>query len=201
MDLTEMRAELMLDLKMTLDSEISTAEADRCIRRSVDDLSRHLPRERIYETTYRYAVTDDDFVSPAATDTDKIVDNADISATVDGGTMTLATTWMDVPRPVIVTITDADDSIIRMTIIVKGTDADGSYREERFFRHSGKVQTGKVYFKSISEIEVNEINGNGASDVLDIGTDTYVDIWVQLDNPIKPESESIYSAARKGGGL
>ncbi len=206
MDLTEMLANLVLDLKMTLDTEISTAEATRCINRAVDDLSRKIPRERIYEHTWVEAVTDDSFTTPEATDTTKIVAAAGLIDTVDGDVLTLTTTWMDVPRPVYITLTDPAsggslDSILRMTLIVKGTDADGVYREERFYRHGGKLQTGKVYFSSIYEVEVNELYGSDTNDTLSVGTTSGFGIWVQLDNPIKPESETIYSAASKGGTL
>lgn len=205
MDLTEMMDELVIDLKMTLDTEISTTEATRCINRAVNTMSRKIPRERIYEHTWIKAVTDDSFTTPAATDTDMLVDDMDLPATiVDGSKATLtATPWLDVPRPVIITLTDADDSITRMTLVVKGTDADGVYREEGFYRHSGKVQTGKVYFSFIYEIEFSEITGNLTGDKLDVGTgaaDTAgKEIWVQLDNPVEPSSEGIYSAALKTG--
>lgn len=199
MDITEFLAQMMLDLKMTLDTDISTAEATRCVNRAVDDLSRLVPRERIYETTYKNSVVDDSFTTPAATDIDKIVAAMDISASVDGTTASLATTWMDVPRPVKVTITDADNSITRMTLIVRGTDEDGVYVEERFFRHDGKVQTGKVHFYSIYEVEINEIAGNGAADKLDVGTSAGTGIWVALDYPIEPETEYIYSGLLKTG--
>ena len=199
MNITEMLTNLMLDLKMTLDTEISTAEATRAIDRAVDDMSRTLPRERIYEHTWIEAVIDDSFVSPAATSDTSIVNAADISASVDGSILTLVTNFNDVPRPVKVTITDANNSITRLTLVVKGTDADGVYREERFYRHSGKVLTGKVYFLTFSEVEISEINGNGAGDTLSVGTTAAASIWIQLDNPIKPESETVYSGALKTG--
>ena len=203
MDITEMLSLLVLDLKMTLDSEISTAEGTRAIHRAVDELSRHIPRERIYEHTWVESVTDDSFTTPATASATSLVDAMDISASVDGDLATLVTSWNDVPRPVKMTITDANNSITRMTLIVKGTDADGVYREERFYRHNGKTQTGKIYFSSIYEIEINEINGNGAADTLSVGTDSpdlaTGGVWLQLDNPIKPESESIYSGAGKTG--
>ncbi len=199
MDLTEMLDNLMLDLKMTLDTEISTAEATRAIDRAVDDMSRTLPRERIYEHTWIEAVTDDSFLSPAATSDTSIVNAISISAATDGTMATLVTNFNDVPRPVKVTITDADNSITRLTLIVKGTDADGVNREERFYRHSGKVQSGKVYFSTFFEIEINEISGNAAGDTLSVGTTAAASIWIQLDNPIKPESETVYSAALKTG--
>ncbi len=199
MNITEMLSNLMLDLKMTLGSEISEVEATRAIDRAVDDMSRTLPRERIYEHTWIEEVTDDSFVSPAATSDTSIVNAADISASVDGSILALVTNFNDVPRPVKVTITDANDSITRLTLVVKGTDADGVYREERFYRHSGKVLSGKVYFSTFSEVEISEINGNGAGDTLSVGTTVAAGVWIQLDNPIKPESETVFSEALKAG--
>jgi len=198
MDLTEFLAQLRIDLKDS-GTVWSDDELTRCINRAVDDLSRHLPRERIYEHTWVEAVTDDDFTTPAATDTDKIVDAAGLVDTKDGDVFTITTTWMDVPRPVIITITDDNTSITRFTLIVKGTDADGVYREERFYRHGGLVQTGKIYFYSIYEVEMNEIAGSDTNDTLDVGTTAGTGLWVALDNPIEPESESIYSEALKAG--
>jgi hypothetical protein len=198
MDLTEMLSKLCTDLKMTLNSEISTAEGTRCIERAVDVLSRKIPREYVYEHTWIESVVDDSFTTPAATDTDKIVAAWDISAVVAGNTATLATKWMDVPRPVKLTITDANDSITSFTLIVKGTDGEGKYVEERFYRRGGKTQTGKIYFYTITEVEMNAISGNGAGDVLNLGTDAGT-LWVQLSYPIKPDSEYIYSGALKTG--
>ena len=205
MDLTEMLDLLVIDLKMTLGSEISVAEGTRAINKAVDELSRHIPRERIYDYTWVKDVTDNSFTTPATEDPDYIVDNMDLPNTVvDGSTATLtATLWLDVPRPVTFTLTDGNNSITRMTLVVKGTDADGVYREERFYRHNGKVQTGKVYFSSIYEIEFSEITGNVTGDILDVGTAepdlATGGIWVQLANPVEPGIEGIYSAALKAG--
>ena len=205
MDITEMLGLLVTDIKMTLDVDISTAEGTRAIQRSVNELSRSIPRERIYEHTWIEAVTDDDFVTPAATSAAYLVSAMDLPDTVvDGDKATLtATVWLDVPRPVTFTLTDADNSITRMTLIVKGTDADGVYREERFYRFNGKTQIGKIYFSYIKEIEFNEKYGNVTVDTSSIGTaapDTAgSEVWVQLSNPVKHDSEGIYSGAAKTG--
>lgn len=205
MDLTEMLDNLVLDLKMSLDTEISTAEGTRAVNKAVDELSRHLPRERIYEHTWIEAVVDDTFVTPATEDPDYIVDNMDLPNTVvDGSTATLtATLWFDVPRPITFTITDADNSITRLVLVVKGIDIDGVYREERFYRHDGKIQKGKVHFNAIHEIEFSEITGNVTGDILDLGSDepdlATGGIWLQLDNPVEPGSEVIWSGALKTG--
>ncbi len=170
MDITEMLGILVTDLKMTLDSEISTAEGTRAIKRAVDELSRHVPRERIYEHTWIKAVTDDSFTIPA-TESDTTICNAvSLNGESDGATLSTVGTWLDVPRPLKLTVTDANNSIVRMTVIVKGTDADGVYREERFYRHNGKIQTGKIYFPSILQVVLSEVSGNGAGDTLSLGT-------------------------------
>lgn len=205
MDQTEMLDLLVTDLKMTLDVDISTAEGIRAIQRAVDELGRSVPRERIYEYTWIEAVTDDSFTTPAATSAAYLVSAMDLPNTVvDGSKATLtATVWLDVPRPVTFTLTDGDDSITRMTLIVRGTDADGVHREERFYRFNGKTQIGKIYFSYIQEIEFGEILGNVTGDLLSMGTaapDTAgSEVWIQLDNPIEHGSESIYSGALQTG--
>lgn len=204
MDKNEMLAELMLDLKMALDTEISTAEATHCIGRAVEDLSRKIPRERIYEHTWIEAVTDDSFTTPATANATLIVNAVTLSGEADGATMTMANYFLDVPRPLAFLITDANNSITRATITVRGTDVDGVYREEKFYRHKGKSQIGKVYFYTISQVILTEIAGSAsAADTLSIGTaapDTAgKEVWVQLSNPIEPGSEAIHSAASKGG--
>ncbi len=188
--LTDYLADMRLDLK---DSGTlwSDAELTRCIERAVSDLSRFLPRERDCEMTIDLSISES-FTTPAATDTDYFVDNKDISASVAGNTCTLAHSAPDLPRPIIVTVTDANASITVITLIVKGRDADGSYQEEYFYISGGLVQTGKKYFSLISEVEIDEITGNGAGDALDVGTGDNVGVWVELANhPIKFQSESI----------
>lgn len=204
MDLNEILSGLMLDLKMTLDSEISTSEATRCVVRAVEDLSRKLPRERIYEHTWIKEVTDDSFTTPATADAVLIVSAWTFNGESDGGTVTIVGHFLDVPRPLAFLITDANNSITRATITVSGTDGDGVYREEKFYRKDGKSQTGKVYFSTISKIILTEVGGSAsAADTLSIGTaapDTAgKEVWVQLSNPIEPGGEGIYSAASKGG--
>ena len=133
MDLTEMLDNLALDLKVTLGTEVSTAEGTRAIQRAVDDLSRHIPREKIYEVTYKNAVTDDTFVSPATQSDIGIVSaaNGALVGLVDGAVLTQTTKWNDVPRPVKITLTDADNSITALTVIIKGTDVEGKYIEDQ----------------------------------------------------------------------
>ena len=204
MDLNEILSGLMLDLKMTLDDEISTSEATRCVVRAVEDLSRKIPRERIYEHTWIKTITDDSFTTPATANATLIVNAITLNGESDGSTITVANHFLDVPRPLAFLITDANNSITRATITVMGTDADGVYREEKFYRHNGKSQTGKVYFYTVSQVILTEIGGStSAADTISIGTaapDTAgKEVWVQISNPIEPGSDGIYSAASKGG--
>lgn len=191
MDLTQFIDELRVDLKDS-GSVWSAAELTRCINRAVDDVSRHIPRERVYELTYKNAITDESFTTPETSDPDYLVDGVSLDGEVDGATISMTGYyWLDVPRPVIVTLTDANNSTSRMTLIVKGVDVGGAYREEKFFRHDGKVQTGKVYFTSLIQVELNEVSGNGAGDTIDVGTGSHLGVWVQLASPIEPGTETV----------
>jgi hypothetical protein len=89
-------------------------------------------------------------------------------------------------------LTDANDSVTNWSIKVKGSDAKDQSIEETFFFQNGKDQTGKVEFKSIREVELDNVSGSPASaDVLDIGTAPYTTCWVPLGNkPIKYASET-----------
>ena len=190
-NLTEMLADIRLDLYDT-STTWSNAELTRCIKRAVGDLSRFLPRELTHEVTIDTDIDDESFTTPAASDTDAIVDAKDISSSVAGDTCTIADYTPDLPRPIIVTVTDANASITAFRIIVKGNDADENYIEESFYLAGGLVQTGKRYFKRVTEVEIDEITGNGASDVLDVGTGSSTGVWMQLANrPIEHDSEAI----------
>lgn len=63
--LTTMRTDIRLDLNdgSTL---WSNDEIDRCVQRAVADLSRYLPRERVYEATISLTVTEEASTAPAA---------------------------------------------------------------------------------------------------------------------------------------
>ncbi len=203
MNLTEMTTNLVTDLKMTLAAEISQTECTRAITKAVDELSRHIPREMIYDHTWVKAVVDDSFTTPAVASDITIVNAMDISASVSGNDATIASSWFDVPRPAKMTLLDANNSITHLTLIIKGVDVNGIYQEERLYRHGGKVQTGKIYFYAIYEVEMNYIVGNGAADKLSVGSDSPSlatgGVWVQLDNPIEPGTEVVYSGLLKTG--
>jgi len=195
MDLTEFHTKLRIDLKDPA-AVWSDGELTRSIERAVDDLSRHIPLERVYETTIDYTVTNESFTTPAAQDGSTIVNSWDVSESVAGATATLAANEHDVPRPCRVTVVDADNSITEFTIIIKGTDQDGYYVEESFFMSGGKIQTGKRYFYHITEVELNAITGNAADDMVEVGRSNGdladYEVWMYLGNkPIKPGSETV----------
>ena len=186
-------ADLRLDLK---DSGAiwSDAELTRCLEKAVADYGRFHPREMQVEVTVDAEVDSESVTTPAVEDTDYFVDAMDISASVDGAACTIATghTRPDVPRPVQVTVTDANFSITQLVIIVKGYDSYNKYVEEFFYLEGGLVQTGQLYFALVTAVEIDEIAGNGAADVLDVGTGDEDAVYVELDyKPIKFQSEAI----------
>jgi len=189
--LTTYLSDLRLDLKDS-GAVWSDAELTRCVERAVADLSRFIPRELRKDVTVDAEVTAESFTTPAVTSATSIVNAKNISASVSGDTCTLASTVPDVPRPVLVTITDSNSSISKLTLIVKGYDEDSKYVEESFYLGGGLVQTGLVYFSYITEVEIDEIAGNGASDVLSVGVGTHLGVFVSLANkPIKVDTAAI----------
>jgi ABC-type transporter Mla subunit MlaD len=193
MTITKYRSNLRLDLK---DSGAlwSDAEIDRCVQRAVDDLSRLIPLEEVYETTLDFEVTDESFTTLAAASATAIV-NAQTLVVANGSTLTIADNTPDQSRPLTLTVTDTNSSITSFTIIIKGYDSDGQYIEESFYYMNGLTQTGKKYFKYVSEVEVDEITGEGSGDTCSIGTASVNGVWIDLDNkPIKPETETVTDA-------
>ena len=190
-------ADLRLDLADT-GALWSDAQLTRSLERAVSDLTRFRPLEKSIELVIDAEVTSESFTTPAASDPDYYVDAYDISAVTDDQVATATSTFRpDVPRPVIITVTDADLSITQLHIIVKGYDVSNAYIEESFWLEGGLVQTGNKYFALVTEVEIDEITGNGASDLLDAGTGSNEGVWVQLGNPsIKFQTDSISSFAR-----
>uniref|UniRef100_A0A6M3IGH0 Uncharacterized protein n=1 Tax=viral metagenome TaxID=1070528 RepID=A0A6M3IGH0_9ZZZZ len=174
-------ADLRLDLK---DSGAlwSDAELTRCVERAVGDYSRFSPRQLSKEVTIDYEVTGESFTTPAVSDVDYFVTAMDISASTSGTNCTIVTghSRPDVPRPVLVTVTDANASITALVVIVKGYDTDNRYIEENFYLEGGLVQTGEQYFALVTAIEIDTIAGNGAADKLDVGTGSADGVYVQL---------------------
>lgn len=192
---TMMRADLRTDLKDS-GSVWSDAELNRSIERAISDFTRMLPDEKSYELSLQFAITDESITFPAAANDDLVVDDADISATAAGDTLTIAA-QPDVPRPLVLTITDANSSIVSLDLIVKGSDKDDLALEETFHYYKGITSvTGLKYFKTVNEVEVDQISGNGADDKLNLGTGGYDAVWVYLANkPIKWDSETGTDAA------
>ena len=187
--------DLRLDLK---DSGAlwSDPELTRCVEKAVADYSRLVPREMSVEVTVDAEVEDESFTTPTAEDTDYFVTSWDISVVADGGTATMAKIRPDVPRPVKITVTDANTSITQLVIIVKGYDADGKYIEEFFYLEGGLIQTGQLYFSLVTAVEIDEITGMGAGDTLIAGTGSINGVYVQLANkPIKSASDAISGSA------
>jgi len=195
-----LRDKLALDLKITIDTEMSVAELDRSIERAVDDLSRSLPLERVHEETLDFTVTDESITTPATASATALVNGHSLVGETDGATMTIATLTTDVPRRLTVTLTDANKSISSLTVIVKGYDQDGNYIEESWYLKdilvSGTAYQGNLYFKRITQVELDNVVGNAAGDTLSVGTGNAYDSYIFLANkPIRPESEEVTNAA------
>ncbi|KKK56455.1 hypothetical protein LCGC14_3064340, partial [marine sediment metagenome] len=185
----QFRTDLRLDLK---DSGAlwSDPELNRCIERAFSDLSRYLPDEKIYEDSLQFSVTGESVTFPADTSLDAIVADEDLSTASAGDTLTDTEIdgQPDVPRPLTLTLTDANNSVQGMTVIINGIDKDDQALQEIFHYSIGdsKTITGKKYFKTVYLIEIDQIAGHGASDILDVGYLAYTDVWVYLANsPIK----------------
>ena len=187
-----MRADLVLDLKDS-GSLWSSAEYDRCIDRAYADLTRYLPREKIYEESLQFSITAESFTTPLSTDADRIVVAKDLNGVVAGDTCTI-TAQPDVPRPITALLTDANDSITGLIITVVGFDRDGKAATEILTYSLGQSKSlvGSQYFDYISSITITQIGGTGgAGDTLDVGIGVYTSVWVQLANkPIKPASDT-----------
>jgi len=190
-----MRTDLAIDLKITIDTELSANELNRSIERSVADFNRFLPDEKIYEDSLQFSVADEEVVFPKEADADAIVADEDLSTIVAGDTLTDVEIdgQPDVPRPLRLALTDDNNSIQGMTIIISGIDKDDQSVQEIFHYSIGdsKIIVGAEYFKTVYLIEIDQIAGNGASDVLNIGFAPHTDVWVYLANsPIRRSSDS-----------
>jgi len=197
MDLTEFHAKLRIDLKDT-GAVWSAAELTRSIERAVDDLSRHIPLEKVHEETLDFTVTDESFTTPVVYAADAFISVSTLVGKADGDTVTPTDYTPDVPRRLSVTLTDIDSSVTALTMIVKGVDQDGNYIEESWYRkdlvHTVSTQ-GDLYFKMITEVEINHIAGNGTGDNFNVGNGNAYDSFIFLANKlIKPESEVVTSS-------
>lgn len=188
-----MRTDLATDLKITIDTEMTAAELNRCIEVAVSDLSRFLPRERTYEEILDFTVSGEEVEMPLDTDGSKVVNTESLTSKVAGSTCTIDG-QPDVPRPLRYSLTDSDDSITGMTLIVQGIDKDDLAVEEvySYIKGDDKVgQMGKKYFKAVYSVEIDQIAGTPAGDILEIGYGSMHDVWVDLAyKPVKWGSES-----------
>ena len=64
--LIEYRSAIALDMKVTMGTEVSVAEANRGVEKAVNDFSRYFPLEDVKEETLDFDVDDESFTTPAA---------------------------------------------------------------------------------------------------------------------------------------
>jgi len=177
----KVREGLRLDLKDT-GALWSDPELDRSIERAVADLSRFLPKEEIYEESLQFTVTGEKVTMPKAANAAAVV-NAQSIDVAAGGLLAISG-QPDVPRPLIITIVDADNSTYGATFIITGVDRDDVAIAETFHysRGDSKVITGKKEFKYVYEVELDEDAGSHAGDTASVGYGLYTDAWVSLAN-------------------
>ena len=199
-NLYQFRIELRRDLK---DSSTlwSNAELNRCIQRAVDDLSRFLPLEKVYEETLDFDIEDETLTTPAAASATYVVNAITLDGESDGSTLTISNTRINPPRRLTVTLTDANYSVTELVITVKGYDQDGHYIEESWslpqLLVSGTAYQGKLYFSRVTGVILNKVGGSiAAGDTVSVGTGNAYDSYVFLANrPIKPGTETVTNAA------
>ena len=109
-----------------------------------------------------------------AAGTTNAMDQVDISgggATFSGANLVQP----DVPRNIVVTVTDADTSVTAGTVTVTGVGVNGEVvTEELTGFPGGLVQTGSVIFAKVTSIEGTLFAGNGAGDAVDAGWGTKI---------------------------
>jgi len=190
-----MRSDLRLDLK---DSGVlwSNDELNRSIEKAFSDLSRFLPDEKVFEDSLQFTVSDESVTFPLDAVAGQIVATeslyADETAAAAGDTCTIDG-QPDVPRPLRYLITDANNSITGMTIIVDGIDKDDQAIQEiqSYTKGDSKLWMGKKYFKAVYQVEFDQIYGAATGDQFELGIGAYTDVWVSLANsPIKHNSDT-----------
>ena len=198
--LAEFRTLLAIDLKVTVDTEMSKAELNRAVQRAVDDLSRYLPLEAVHEETLDFTITDESITTPAAALATYVVNAKTLNGESDGSTLTVANTRVNPPRRLTVTLTDANYSVTELAITVKGSDQDGHYIEETWslptLKVSGTTYQGSSYFSRITAVIVTRVAGSiAAGDTISVGTGNAYDSYIFLANkPIRPQSEEVTSS-------
>ncbi len=197
--LPELQDLLAIDLAVTVDTEMSKAQLNRSVQRAVDDLSRYFPKEEVHEETLVFTVAGESFTTPAAYAADAHISVANLIGKSDGDIVAITDYTPDVPRRLSVTITDSSNVITQLTAIVKGIDQDGNYVEESWYRKdlATTVAThGKLYFKRLIEVEIDQIAGNTTGTLnMNVGNGNAYDSWIFLANrPIRPDSETVTSS-------
>lgn len=188
---TQMRSDLRLDLSDS-GSTWSDPQLNRCIERSVSDLSRYLPRQRSWEKWFNFAITNETFVAPADTSATRVVNAHDLNDVSAGDKCTIAT-QPDVPRHLTVLLTDANLGITLLTLIIRGTDQDDNAVQETFhLSNRNQSATGVKIFKTVEDVEVDQFSGTGVTgDTLSVGIGAFTDTWIYLANkPIKYRSDT-----------
>lgn len=200
--LQEFRTVLRLDLK---DSGAlwSDAELDRSVYRAVEDMSRSIPLEQVYEHTLDFDVTDEEVTTPAAASATAIIGATTLVGVTSLDRFTIADTTPEVPRRLTVTLKDTTPTVTVFNFIIRGTDQNGNYIEEKWFRKdlvTTVAKQGELYFKTVVEVEVHALGGGSMTgNTVSVGVGNPYDSYVFMANkPIKPESEKVYSAASSG---
>lgn len=173
----------------------SNAQIDRAVVRAVADLSRFLPKEAFKEYTLNFTITAESITSLATTNLTAVV-NAQSIDVAEGNTLAIGG-QPDLPRPLIVTITDADNSTYNLAIIIRGLDKDNKAISEtfRYSRGGSKTITGKKEFKYVHEVELDQDQGSHAGDTASVGYGDTFSGWVFLANkPVKEGSVVVTSS-------
>jgi hypothetical protein len=77
----------------------------------------------------------------------------------------------DYARNMILTLTDANDSVTAISITIAGTNSEGESESESFDfdDFTAKTATGNVAFAEVDSVTINSVTGAAAGDVLDLG--------------------------------
>ncbi len=189
-----MRSDLRTDLKDS-GSLWSNAELDRCVEKIYADLSRFLPQEKIYEESLQFTVSAESITSLATTSLIAICNAVDINVAAPADLAIVG--QPDKPRPLTLTMTDANSSCYGVTFTVKGLDKDG-YAVSEIFHYSrggSKTMVGKKEFKYVYSVTMDSNAGSGAGDVLSVGYGLTTSGWIYLAyKPIRYQSETVTSS-------
>jgi hypothetical protein len=189
---TAYRVDIGLDLGDAAEATFVAADKDRAVERAISDFSRFCPREKSIEVYTSWEVSDESFTSPKTTNLTAVV-NAQSIDVAAGNFLTIAG-QPDVPRPLRLTITDADDSTYEATFIITGIDGDGAVQIETLYFVKGMSKTiqGKKEFKYVGSVELDYDSGSHAGDTASLGYGLFTGVPVALANhPIEWHSETV----------